>query len=69
MHEYCVDLYVKYATREESEIRDTLLPIYMLEWLEAEVGERDVDWIWLIEQEKFAFKTEQGKVKFILRWL
>ena len=66
---YFVDLPVEYATCKESEIRNTLLPICMLEWLEAEIGERGKEWIWSILKDKFWFQTEQDKVKFILRWI
>lgn len=64
---FFADLKVRWASVDEARIRNTLLPLQMLNWLESEIGERDKDWGWNLHQ--FCFKHEEDKVKFILKWL
>ncbi len=50
--------------------------IRIREWLASEIGKENEDWIWTLHfphdsfsYDKFQFKYEEDKVKFILRWL
>lgn len=38
-------------------------------WLESEIGERDIEWDYWFTNHSFFFKTEENKVKFILKWM
>lgn len=38
-------------------------------WLESEFGERYIEWDYWFMNHSFFFKTEEDKVKFILKWL
>ena len=64
-----VELDVEYSTCEECSRTGTLLPTHMLIWMESEIGERHDKWDWWITSERFSFKHEEDRVKFILRWL
>ncbi len=38
-------------------------------WLESEFGERYIAWDYWFMNHSFFFKTEEDKVKFILKWI
>ena len=65
---YFVNLDVKFGSSGDSMIHNTLLNLKVNEWLLEAIGERDVDWVWTITEGRFYFRTEENRIKFILRW-
>ena len=69
---------VEISNERGDSFRGSILEDDQINWLESEVGKKEVDWIWLFVsrtgpsekgQWRVEFKREEDKVKFILRWL